>query len=509
MTVDRVFVFVMLVACGDNNRAGLLSFEPCGNEPFECATLTVPADWSEPSGKTIELLVMRAPARDPANRIGVLTFNFGGPGAQTLAPLAKQYPANPINTAIDLTQRFDWILMDWRGVATTTPTLACLDGTTMGSVAYNTYDPTTDDAWTQLFALTDQVAAGCTANASNAPILANEDTESAARDFDALRAGLGEDTLNMWVVSYGTRLGAMYASLFPDHVRALALDSPMPPVPEYKSIVEGQNASFEVELGRFFAWCSTTNTDLCPFKTSGATPDALAAKYEEMLVTADATPTVVDGITIDHAVINLVATSRMYFPTFDWPQFGGELADLATGNVFTIYQAYIDGPAESGTDPGGFSAYENVWRQDMPLSADIATHAGYQAWAESLDASAPHVGLQNAGALAFTVDWPTNTPNQHVIGASDSPPLLITASRYDPATPYPLATELQQTLANGSYLVTYDGDGHANAQFHRCLGDLAANFLIDPTTPPAMTDCAVDVIDQLSTARSFSRMRTR
>ena len=499
----------MLVACGDNIRgAGSLSFEPCGNEPFECATLTVPADWSKPSGETIGLLVMRAPARDAANRIGVLTFNFGGPGAPTLAPLANLYPRVPIDTTIDLTQRFDWILMDWRGVATTTPTLACLDSATMGSVAYTTYDPTTDDAWTQLFALTDQVAAGCTANPSNAPLLANEDTESAARDFDALRAGLGEDTLNMWVVSYGTRLGAMYASLFPDHVRALALDSPMPPVPEYKSIVEGQNASFEVELGRFFAWCSTTTADLCPFQSSGATADALAAKYEDMLATADATPIVVGGIAIDHAVINLVATFQMYFPTLDWPQLGGELADLATGNASSIYDAYIQGPVDSSTDPGGFSAYENVWRQDMPLSADIATHVGYQAWAESLDASAPHVGLQNAAYLAFTVDWPTRTPNQHVIGASDSPPLLITASRYDPATPYPLATELQQTLANGSYLVTYEGDGHANAQFHDCLGEVVASFLIDPTTPPATTDCAADVITPPST-RSVSRMRTR
>ena len=398
--------------------------------------------------------------------------------------------------------------MDWRGVGTTTPTLTCLDNTTVGSVAYNTYDPTTDDAWTQLFALTDQVAAGCTAKASNAPILANEDTESAARDFDALRAGLGEDTLNMWVVSYGTRLGAMYASLFPDHVRAIALDSPMPPVPEYKSIVEGQNASFEVELGRFFAWCATTTADLCPFQTSGSTADALTSKYEELLVTADSrTRQSSDGITIDHAVINLVATSRMYFPTFDWPELGVELADLAAGDPSSIYSAFVNGPVESATDPGGFSAYENVWRQDMPLSDDIATHAGYQAWAESLDASAPHIGLQNAAALAYTVDWPTRTPIQHVIGTSTSPPLLITASRFDPATPYPLAVELQQTLANGSYLVTYEGDGHANAQSHACLGEVVASFLIDPTTPPATTDCAAEPITRPGSARSFSWMR--
>jgi hypothetical protein len=123
-------------ACGDNTVPAAtvdahppvtLDFQPCPAGTLQCATLTVPADYSQPAGATIQLKVVRAPARDPARRIGVLTFNFGGPGAGTLDPIANGYPYGPLATGVDLSQQFDWVLMDWRGVAATTPLRTCHD----------------------------------------------------------------------------------------------------------------------------------------------------------------------------------------------------------------------------------------------------------------------------------------------------------------------------------------------------------------------------------------------
>src|SRR5438309_1144574 len=45
----------------------------------QCATLTVPLDYSRPGGKAIKLALFRIPARDPKHRIGSLLFNPGGP----------------------------------------------------------------------------------------------------------------------------------------------------------------------------------------------------------------------------------------------------------------------------------------------------------------------------------------------------------------------------------------------------------------------------------------------
>src|SRR5258708_23251281 len=223
-------------ACGDNANAGVpLSFASCGTRApsaFECATLVVPADWSDPAGQTIALRVVRAAARDPAHRIGVLSFNFGGPGAPTIAPITREYPHHPIMSMYDLTQNFDFVAMDWRGVGQSMPALSCLDASTAMQLATETFLPRSDAEWTQLFQLVADAGAGCTANVGNASLV-HVDTASAARDLDALRSGLGEDTLNLWVVSYGSRLGAMYALLFPDHVPPIASDAPLVPVPDF------------------------------------------------------------------------------------------------------------------------------------------------------------------------------------------------------------------------------------------------------------------------------------
>jgi pimeloyl-ACP methyl ester carboxylesterase len=491
----RAVVCILLAACGEgcgssgDRSTDLLQFRSCLTAPLSCATLVVPADWSVPEGPTISLPVVRAPATVPSERIGALTFNFGGPGEATLEPLVNSYPNQPIYSSTDLTARFDFVMIDWRGVGSSVPALSCLDSTTTSQLAAERFAPLTDADWDALFQLASEVSAGCSANAANAPLLVHQDTESAARDFDALRAGLGEATLNMWDVSYGTRVGAMYATLFPDRVRAVALDSPVTPAPEFDQVLSAQSASFETELGRFFAWCATATPAACPFQTPDQLATSVAAAYEQLLTNADAAPVVAQGITFDRATINLTATNQMYFPEIDWVPLGQALSLLANGDGSALANIFVADGVDYATNDNEFSSYQNVWLQDMPLPAALATPAGYQQWVESSESAAPHVALQNAAAQAFAVDWPTKSPPQVAIGNAAAPPLLITATRNDPATPYPGAVALQQAFANGSYLVTYEGDGHSNAGFQECLGDITAAFLIDPTTPPTTTDC--------------------
>lgn len=492
-----VFLAIALGACGDNlaapdapptappdAAAPLLQFAPCSIPSFECATLVVPADWSHPDGPTIALPVIRAKARDPAHRLGVLTFNFGGPGEGTLAGIAGIYPYPPIATATALADRFDFVVMDWRGVATTTPALHCLTMPLAARLDAEHFGPVSDADWQGLFSLVADVDASCASMATNAPLLAHQDSESAARDFDALRAGLGEDKLNMWVVSYGTRLGMMYAELFPERVRAIVLDSPMAPALDFKTFITAQDASFEAELGRFFAWCDRTPAS-CAFHGSSA------SAYDQLLTRADATPIIAGGVTLDRAAINLAAIGMMYFPTTQWSQLGDALAALAGGDGTAM--AHLVRDASFASNDNAFASYENVIAQDIPLPADLATPSAYRAWTESQVASAPHLARMNATLQAFAVGWPGSVPVEHAITATTAPPLLITATRHDPATPYGDAPALQQALANGSHLITYEGDGHANGEYQPCLGEATAAFLVDPTTAPATTDCpAVD-----------------
>jgi pimeloyl-ACP methyl ester carboxylesterase len=52
-------------------------------------------------------------------------------------------------------------------------------------------------------------------------------TANVARDIDLIRKGLGEDKIAYFGYSYGTFLGATYASMFPTHYSSLVLDGPV------------------------------------------------------------------------------------------------------------------------------------------------------------------------------------------------------------------------------------------------------------------------------------------
>ena len=489
-------LLLALVACGDNTTpaldagsAGTLQFRSCQGGKFDCAELTVPADWSQPDGPTITLPVTRAKARNPALRVGIITFNFGGPGGATMDPIAQSYPNGPLATPMDLTQYFDYVLIDWRGVATTVPELTCYDASTQPRLVAQRWAPASDADWTALFQLGTDLAAGCQANTDNAPLLLHQDGESAARDLDALRAGLGEDKLNMWVVSYGTRLGSMYATLFPDHVGAIVLDSPMAPVPDFKRFLMDQSVSFDDELTRFFAWCAAESDTVCPFRTSDGMASSVAAAYETLLSTCDTAPITASGITLDRASVNLVATYMMYTPFYTWKTLATALAHLQANNGTDMAMLYKEEVAGFAGDDNAFSSYQNVMAQDVPLPSDLATTDAFKTWAISVGAAAPHVGLQNTAAQSFALSWPTPIRPLHSITATTAPPLLITATRHDPATPYQWALDMQAALANGSYLVTYEGDGHGNGSVDSCLGSVAAAFLINQGGAPSTTDC--------------------
>ena len=100
----------------------VLDWQPCpdsGQRGFDCATAQAPLDYSDPQGATIELAVIRHLATDPANRLGTLFFNPGGPGGPGTVQLPQYLGFFPAT----LRARFDLISWDPRGVGDSTAVL--------------------------------------------------------------------------------------------------------------------------------------------------------------------------------------------------------------------------------------------------------------------------------------------------------------------------------------------------------------------------------------------------
>ena len=114
-----------------------LSWKSCASTR-ECARLTVPLDYADPSGETVSLAVLRVPAFDRKHRVGQLVVNPGGPGGS-----GTQYAAAGALQFGDLAKRYDIVGFDPRGVAKSDG-LQCVDTETMD--AFIAADPDPDDA---------------------------------------------------------------------------------------------------------------------------------------------------------------------------------------------------------------------------------------------------------------------------------------------------------------------------------------------------------------------------
>ena len=108
------------------DRASSIQWSPCregSGFPFECARVRVPLDYSNLQAGTISLALLRLPASDPANRIGSLFLNPGGPGGSGVE-FARF--AGPYLYGGAIQSRFDIVGFDPRGIERSTP-LRCFD----------------------------------------------------------------------------------------------------------------------------------------------------------------------------------------------------------------------------------------------------------------------------------------------------------------------------------------------------------------------------------------------
>ena len=164
---------------------------------------------------------MRVPATDREHRIGSVFVNPGGPGLSGVQFVRDAAPA----VAPILGRRFDIVGVDTRGSGASRPAFDCnVDPERAGLYAQPFVRPDTLDAGA-LVARTRRYIRRCLAR--NRDLVAHMSTADNARDLDLLRAAVGDDRLTYIGQSYGTLLGATYASLFPGRARALVLADPV------------------------------------------------------------------------------------------------------------------------------------------------------------------------------------------------------------------------------------------------------------------------------------------
>ena len=448
-----------------------ITWEACGAR-FDCAEITAPRDWENPSAGDLALEIVRHQATGEFQ--GSLLINPGGPGSS-----GYDFVAESLEYAVgaDLIERFDVIGFDPRGVGRSSA-VVCLDDEQMDEYNYGVIDaPRGTPEWEdELTARNQQYADACEANSDG--LLPFITTVNSARDMDLIRAVLGDTTLNYLGYSYGTFLGATYAKLFPERAQRLVLDGAIDPAVPGLEVGTTQAVGFESALRAYLADC-VANSD-CPFNGS---VDEATADLQALLAVVARTPLENgDGrmLTVDTMITGVI--TAMYSED-SWPYLTQGLTSVLQGDpsgLFALADSY-NGRLPDGTyadnSSEAFRAYNCM---DYPVEDDQAAEDAAMAKIEKL---APTFAPYWQGPDPCEV-WPHDPVGvREAIAASGSGPIVVVGTTNDPATPYEWSQSLAEQLENG-VLVTRVGEGHTGYnKGSSCVDTAVEGFLIDGTVP--------------------------
>ena len=457
-----------------------LDWQPC-DHGFQCARLLVPFSYSQPGGDRFSLPVIKLPAADPAERIGALVINPGGPGGSGVQyALSARSEFTP-----RVLDRFDIVGFDPRGVGGSKPALRCMSAPDLDKY-FETDDTPSDPA--QLAALITEskfYAAECARNASG--LLPYIGTPNAARDLDVLRAALGEPKLTYLGKSYGTFLGTWYAQLFPGRVRALVLDGAVDPDSSGLDMDINQAEGFEVAFRSFAASCVAKPN--CPLG-SGAGVSAAVAKLQGLISRANKAPltnSLADGQQADGSMLLTGVASALYSKSL-WPTLQAALTAAFSGDGTLLVELanFLMERNPNGT-------YSNLADVDTAVSCiDRPWPRSLTAWQAAAAAAGRAAPLFGASILWGSLPcayWPVPAVPAPQIRAAGAPPVLVVGNLRDPATPFQWAQALARDLASG-VLLGWNGDGHtAYMEGSSCVDNAVDGYLISLTVPRNGTIC--------------------
>ncbi|AGZ44034.1 alpha/beta hydrolase [Actinoplanes friuliensis] len=450
--------------------------------PAQCAWLTVPLNYDKPQGATTTVAVLRFAARGQAQ--GSLVFNPGGPGG---AGLLGALGVGAQLTKSRITERFDVIGFDPRGVGATKPAADCYTegGTTRGDKVFPSMTMTSSLTEADTRAVLDRCAQG----SGGAEGLTQMGTRTTARDLDVLRSALGEEKLTYLGQSYGTRLGAVYAEQFPQRVRAMVLDGAFDPnlgtIERRLSAYGGFQAAFEAMAA------SCAKAAKCPL---GMDAKAATSVFQSIVrpLRDKPVPALDQKLDFDTAVAGVMA--GLYSPD-KWPTIISGLTQLRQGRGDTLLELTFDlagGDPKTVVNPNFTeAAFAINCMDEQRLTPQDATRLRAQAYEV-----APFMnpgGDPAAGARDACEFWPAppTLGIPYAQNVKDLPGTLVISITGDPTTPHEGAISLAGKL--GSALLTVKGEGHTvvSAGTNTCVDTIAADYLIDLKLPAEMPTCSV------------------
>ena len=439
---------------------------PAGYSP-ECGYLIVPENRARPDSPFIRLHVaifrnrLGVPVSDPVVHLA------GGPGSSSL-DVASYMLGRGLDAILD--QR-DFILFDQRGTGYSLPRLDCPERSAVTGILLERGLSAQDSASIILDAFhrcRDRLVG------QGIDLPAYHSAASAA-DLNDLRLALGYDRLNLYAVSYGTRLALTLMRDHPEAVRSAVLDSAYPlQVNLYTSLAPNAERAFNV----FFDRCATDPS------CNASYPD-LRAVFYQWVDQLNANPQLLSlwtggveqRIRLDGSLLIDVLFVGLYNPavTASMPQM---IYDIPRGDYGILQERlalYFDTSSALG----------------MQMSVQCAEEFPFNAPEEAYGAAEgvqPQIAAFYAASVqplfAVCREWLSTTtdPRENQPVSSDLPALIL-AGDQDPITPPEWGHMVARDLSR-SYFYELAGHGHWVTRSSSCALSMTLAFWNDPTVDP-------------------------
>ena len=442
-----------------SSPAPLFAASPCAfdvpaGQKVQCGWLTVPENRLRSGGRRIRLHVAIYASRSPRPAPDPVVWLVGGPGGRAHDLSSKLF--DRVVAPYLATRNF--IVLDVRGTGYSQPSLSCPEERTA-------------PGWLQ----------ACRDHLRTLADLSCYNSASVAADLADLRRALGIREWNVFGESYGTRLALSVLRDSPEGVRAVVLDSVVPP--EADQYADGPS-KFEGALSALFEDCAHDAACNAAFPTLRETllkaADALDASPRHLSGTWHDVPLSVrfDGRQLLQAVHSMLYESDMV-PSLPW----------------AIAHA-VDGSADS-------TWLEVIGRHDIFVSriVDQGAHLSYACAEEAPFTDVVRLRKEDAGrawmrhaATGLSIvdacrTWGTTPAGRsETVAVTSQVPVLLLSGRFDPVTPPSYARQAASHLAS-AHVFEFRGLGHwltAN-EVTSCPQRLVLQFLDDPRSKPDAT----------------------
>ncbi|MFC0109650.1 alpha/beta hydrolase [Kibdelosporangium aridum] len=433
----------------------------------ECTTVSVPMDYAAPAGDRISLAVSRIPAARPELRRGVLLLIPGGPGNPGLNrpwTLGARLPQ-------DVKDRYDIIGFDPRGTGRSNPISCELSYADVRSLSQW---PAPNGDISENVAKAKRFADACVTKAG--PLLRHVSTQNEVRDIDQIRKALGQKKISYWAHSYGTYVGAVYATLFAGNTDRVLLDSNDEADPEtlWRKVMANQAIGVDDRFPDFAEWASRPGN---PHRVTDS-PAAVRPLFLDLAARLDRAPIgEFTGNTLREALLrgmNSDAGFPLIAQTMIAARDGGAPPALPLPPESVLQNTAAVAGATICNDVAWPRSIEVYQRDVLRLRAQHPLSAGLPG---------------NIVPCAF---WPYQ-PDKPVRVSSDGPSnILMLQSARDPASPLVGALQLRHALGHRAKMVTVGTGGHGVylQQGNVCGDNSVTAFLVTGQRPVRDVYCA-------------------